>query len=91
MDPTFAARFPFEMFHDVRHVRVVTIDAGLGQGLVEKPARGPDKRTTGDVLFISRLFADKKDLGGANLSFAKDGLRSVLIQIAAHAARGRCF
>src|SRR2546421_240052 len=44
MNATFAPRFPFEMFDNISHVSLRTIDTCLDQRIIKKPAGGADER-----------------------------------------------
>src|SRR5688572_4999677 len=89
VDSSLAARLPFKMFDDVCDVRQFAIDPGFDQRLVEKAPRGTDKRMARQILFITRLLADKHDARQTNAAFAEYRLRRMLVQLAAHAATGR--
>jgi hypothetical protein len=54
------------------------------QALVQYPARWPHEGMAAQILFLARLFADQHN-SGMSRSFARDGLRGVLPQIAAAA------
>src|SRR5262245_12777142 len=41
---SFAARFPFEVFHNVRHISLTALDAGLLERGIENPPGGANKR-----------------------------------------------
>ena len=81
VDPALASRLPVEVFHDVRDVHLVAVDAGLVQRPVEQLAGRADERPPLDVLPIARLFADEYDLrlGGA---LAEDRLGCPLPEVA---------
>lgn len=88
--PAFTARrrLPFEMFHDICHVSLFSIDAGLFQSTVKKAARGTDKGVPFDVLFITGNFTDEHQVG-RNFSLTKNRLRADLIKLTALTIGGR--
>lgn len=78
---------PFEMFHDVGQIHLRSLESCFFQCLVEQLASGTNKRTTGTVLLIAGLFADKHDPRFCR-AFSEDGLRRRLPQIARFAIAG---
>src|SRR5207245_2830257 len=59
VNPALAARLPFEMLDDVRHVHALAIDAGVFERLVEQAAGRTDERASCEILGVTRLFADE--------------------------------
>ncbi len=78
---------PFEMFHDIGQIHLRSLESCFFQCFVEQLASGTNKRTTGTVLLIAGLFADKHDPGFCR-AFSEDGLRRRLPQIARFAIAG---
>src|SRR4051812_2912860 len=66
MDASLAALFEFEMFNGVGDVDIFTIDACLIESLVQDPARRPDKRFAGKILFVAGLLSDHHDACGGS-------------------------
>ena len=88
VDAPLPARFPLEVFHDVRDVDAGSIDAGVRERTVQQLAGGPDKRMARQVFLIARLLADEHQLGLAR-AFAEDRLCPEFPEIAAAAVLGR--
>src|SRR3989442_8189765 len=59
VDAALASRLPFEMFHRVRDIDFLPIDAGFFQGFVENSSRRSDEWTPLKVFLIPWLFTDK--------------------------------
>src|SRR5688572_32919314 len=83
-----AALFELEVFDGVGDVDFAAVDADFFQDLVEHRAAGADERLARAIFLIARLLADEHDarVGG---TFAEDGLRGELVQVAALAALRR--
>ena len=81
VDTPFAAQFGFEVFHGVGDIDLGARNPGFLEGTIEKVTRGPDEWTAGEVFFIARLLSHHHD-SGSGRSFAKDGLRSVAVEVA---------
>src|SRR5207249_9791108 len=81
VDATLATRLPLEVLDGIGDPDLVTVDAGLFEGLVEHAAGGSDEGFTGAVLVVAGLLADEHDLR-VSRPLAKDGLRSELPEIA---------
>src|SRR5205085_10238468 len=88
VEPALAAarRLPFEVLHDVGHVDLGPIDAGLAEGAVEEPSRRTDERRALAILLVARLLTDEHDRR-ARGPFAEDGLRGARVEVAARARR----
>jgi hypothetical protein len=86
MQPTLAARFVFEMFDRVGDVDLVAVETGFIQGAIEHTPGRPDKRMALPIFLITRLFADKHEVG-TGIAVPKYRLRRVLIERAALADR----
>ncbi len=81
VQPALSAWLPLEVFDGVGHITLRPIDAGVGEGAIQQFSRRPNKRSARQILLITRLLADKDNLGRSR-SFAEDGLRSMTIEIA---------
>src|SRR5438132_2838475 len=67
VDPALAParrRAPLEVLDDVRQVDLLAVDAGLGEGPIEKTTRRPDERGALDVLAVTGLLPDEEHRGG---------------------------
>ena len=78
MNPTFAARFPFEMFHRVRDINLLPIDPRFFERAVHYFSGRADERFADNVFIIAGLLAHKHDRRSLR-TFAEDRLRRVLI------------
>jgi hypothetical protein len=87
VDAAFAARFPFEMLHNVRHINGRAIDSGLLERAVEQLSRRADERMPSKILGVPRLLADQHDFGPLR-PFTEYGLRAALVEVAGLASRG---
>ena len=87
VDPALASRLPLEVLHGVRHVDLLAVEPGVGDRLVEDPARGSDERLASLVLLVARLLADHHQPRGGGTG-AEDGLGGALPQTAAAAVLG---
>ena len=85
---TLAALFEFEMLDGVGHVDFAAVEARGGKRFVEQASGRPDERPPLQIFLIARHLADEDDLG-ISRSFAEDGLRGVLEEVAALAMSGR--
>ncbi len=85
MDAALAALDKFEMFHAVGDIGPGAVDPGLGQSRVEHLSGRSDKWTSGEILLVARLLADKEDWR-IERAFAEHGLGGVAVQIAHGAA-----
>ena len=90
MDAAFAARFPFEMFDNIRDVGLFAIDARRFHRIVEQATGWSDERFAREIFFVTRLLADKQDVCSPG-TFAKNRLRSFLPEVAGTAAGGCVF
>lgn len=79
---------PFEVLDGIRHVDVVAVDTGCVQRAVEQLARRADERMAGFVFRVTGLFADEHH-SSARRTFAENGLRPELEEIAAATTVGR--
>jgi hypothetical protein len=77
-----ALRDPFEMLHDVRDVRVASLDPGVLHRPIEHPTGRADERMAVQVLFIARLLADEHD-ARLGRSLTEHRLGRVLVERAA--------
>ena len=82
MDPTLAARFPFEVLDGVGQEDVAAHQAGFLERFVEHGTGGTNERMSLPILLIAGLFADEHDSRTPS-SFAKDRLGGVAIKITA--------
>src|SRR6185369_8737489 len=89
VDAALPFRYPFEVFHHIRHIGAVAVDACLYQGSIEQLARRSDKRSTDTVLLVTWLFANQHNLR-LLISLAKDGLGAGTPQVTRLASCG-CF
>src|SRR5690242_6512799 len=80
-------RLPLEMLHDVGDVDDLPIDSRLLERAVEQLARRSHEGMAVQIFFVSWLLTDEHDLRALR-TFAEDGLRRVLPQIAVAAALG---
>ena len=58
MNATFTPRFELEVLHSVGDVNILSADAGFLKRLIEYAACRPDEWRSGQILLITRLFAD---------------------------------
>src|SRR5690606_26767146 len=58
MQPPLAPRHPLEVLHDVRDIDVAALDACRLERVVEQLSGGPDERSAGEILAVSRHLAD---------------------------------
>ena len=61
MDAALPSRFPLEMLDDVSHVDPVARNADPSQHPIQHLPSRTDKRSTGNILVVARLFADEHD------------------------------
>ena len=73
VEPTFAHGLPLEVLHGVGDVNLVSVNSGRDQRSIEQAAGRPDKRTSGQIFAITRLFADHQN-ARASRSFAEHRL-----------------
>ena len=64
VDSSLAARLPVEVLHRIGQIDGCSIDAGLGERVIEHAACRPDKRVAGEIFVVAGLLADEHD-GGA--------------------------
>lgn len=88
VQPPTAASLPLEVLDHVGDIRVVALDAGALQRLVEQAAGRPHEGLAGDVLAVARHLADQHQ-ASILPTFTKDGLRAALPQWTALAFRRR--
>src|SRR6266542_2241783 len=81
MNPAFAARLPFEMFHRIRDIDLCAIDSGFFERLIHDFSSRSNERLTGDIFVISRLLSDEHHRCTLR-AFAKDRLRGALVKMA---------
>src|SRR3979490_2280908 len=62
VQPALATCAPLEMLHSVGEIDALSVDAGLRQRLIEDMTRRTDEGMSGDVFFVSGLFADEQHL-----------------------------
>src|SRR5207237_9086299 len=79
---------PFEMFHRIGDINLVSIDAGFHKRLVQNLSGRSDKRMSLNVFLIAGLFAYKHH-SRFRAAFPKHGLRPTLPKVACLAV-GRC-
>jgi len=85
VQPSLAARLPFEMFDGVGHVNLIASQAGGPQAFVEDATGGPNEWLTLQIFLIPGDFADKHQAGTGRAA-AEDGLGGTLVEFAAVAA-----
>ena len=59
MKAPFAARHPFEMFHNVCDVSLAAIDLGPGEALIQQAASRADKRAPRQILLVAWRLANE--------------------------------
>ena len=79
---------PLEVLDDIGDIGFCPVDPSLGYAAVKQLSRRPDKGASSEVFRISRLLADEHHWGALR-PLSKYGLRSVLVQATAGAARRR--
>ena len=77
VEAAVAAWLPFEVFDDVRHIDLFSVNPCLFQGAIKEFARRPHEGTALQVFIIPWLFADEHQIRVAR-AFAEDGLRTTL-------------
>ena len=87
MNAAFAALDEFEMFDRVGHIDVARIQACSLHGLAQQAPGWPDEHVASEVFDVARHFADEHDRR-PHFALAEDGLRGVLVEIAAMAICG---
>ena len=87
MDATLPPRLPFEMFHGIRDIDLLAIDAGSLERLIENFSSGPDEWTPLYVFLIPRLFSDEHH-SRLRSTLAENRLRSQLPEITRLTAGG---
>ena len=87
VDPLLSSWFPFEVFDDIGHVDARATDASSLQTRVEQVAGGTDERSSLSILLITRLLAEKKNLG-VYRTFTEHRLSRALPERTGAAARG---
>src|SRR5690606_41810764 len=81
VQPTLAARSPFEMFHRIRDVHRPAVDTRVPQRPIEQLPGRPDEGASGPILPISRLLAAEHDRRRAR-TLAENGLRRLAVEVA---------
>src|SRR5580658_3914829 len=81
VQPSFTARFPFEMLHRVGYIDVTAVDTGRLQALMKQLACRTNKRFSLQIFTIAGLFAHQKYIG-VRISLPENDLRGLLVQIA---------
>src|SRR6185503_543503 len=75
-------RSPVEMLHSVGHVHFGAVDSCCGESLVENSSRRANEGMAAKVFLVTGLLADQHD-GGSLCSFSENGLRGMLVKVAA--------
>jgi hypothetical protein len=70
MESAFAPQLPFEMFHCIRHIHLSSVDSRFLESAIHNLTGWTDKRFSGDIFVIARLFSDEHNARGFR-SFAK--------------------
>src|SRR5688572_27835736 len=81
MDPSLAARFPFEVLHGVRQVDRRARQAGVREGTLEQSACRTDEGMPLPIFLIAWLLAYQHD-GRTAWAFAEHGLSGLTREIA---------
>ncbi len=88
VQPSLASRLVLEVLDGVGDIGAGALDAGLGQGAVEKAPGGSHERSALEVLLVARLLAHQHHRG-LGRTFAGHALGGVSPEIAAPAALDR--
>src|SRR5262249_7830616 len=80
MNPSFSARVPLKMFHCVRDINLGPINSSFLERLVHDFSSWPNERSSGDILVIPRLFANK-DYPCPLRAFPENCLRGTLVKV----------
>ena len=84
---SFAARSPFEVLHDVRHVGGLAFDSDFGESFVQQLPGRADKRPAGEVFLVAGCFTHEHQPGMCR-PFAEDRLGCVSKELASLASLG---
>lgn len=87
VEAAFASWLPPEMLHGVGDVDIVARNSGMIQRFIKQATGGTDERLALLVFFVAWRFAEQDHVGSPR-ALAEDGLRSVLVQVAAFAVFG---
>jgi hypothetical protein len=88
VDPSLAARLPFEVLHHVGDINLLPLDAGFLQGPVHYLSRGTDEWLAAQIFRIARLFAYQQH-SCVPWPFSEDSLGRLFIKRASRAVARR--
>src|SRR5215831_13816628 len=88
MDSAVTFRYPFEVFHYIGNVGLLTINTSLNKGAIEQLPRRTNERFPNPILLIAGLFANEHDLR-MTPAFTENGLGANLPKITRLAPRCR--
>ena len=89
VNPAFAARLPFEVFHHVRDINLRPIDSGVLERAIHNLPSRTYEWFARDIFVIARLFANQHHRCALR-TFAKDSLGRSFVQMTS-SAMSRCL
>jgi hypothetical protein len=89
VNPAFAARLPFKVFHHVRDINLRPINSGVLERAIHNLPSRTNEWFARDIFVIARLFANQHHRC-ALWSFPKNSLGRSLVQMTCSAVSG-CF
>src|SRR6266498_5414785 len=90
MNPALSPWFPFEMFDNICDISLGAINTSFFKCCIEQFSSRAYKWFTREILFVTRLFANKKNLR-TTAAFAKNSLCASLPKIAGFAISSSFF
>jgi hypothetical protein len=87
VQPSLAAKFPLEVLDCICNIDRIAIDPSLFHANSQEFSRWSNKRLSGSVFLVSRLFAHEQDRGGRR-TLAKYGLSGIAEKVTSAAIHG---